>query len=496
MNSRSTTYADFLKFQRETEALSQVAGHLEWDRDTMMPKGAAEQRTEQAATIQSLLHERNSSSRFSELLQAVDPNELDDFGRANIRIARRDYDREKRIPADLPPAIAKAVGKADTAWKAAREEEDFKVFQPALAEVISLKRQEAEAVSDGGEPYDALLDKYEEGMTTATVDKLFDGMRPRLVALSERIMGSENSVEPLAGEFSKGKQKKLAEEIAGNFTYDWNKGRLDVSVHPFTMGAGNDVRITTRYDKTSPFNCVYSTIHEVGHAIYEQNIAKEHLLTPLGSGVSLGVHESQSRILENQLGRSRAFCGWLFKRIGDLFGTVGGSDSDQFYKQVNRVSRQPIRTEADEVHYNLHIMLRYHLERELISGRLDASDLEDAWNAKFKEDFGETVDGPNSGVLQDVHWSLGVFGYFPTYSLGNVYAGCLNKSMRRDLPGLDRHLSNGDARPATHWLAEKVHCFGGLRDPVGTIEFATGEAVSADPLLDYLDEKFSEIYGL
>ena len=496
MNSHSTAYADFLNFQRETEALSQIAGHLEWDRDTMMPKGAAEQRTEQAATIQSLLHERNSSNRFSELLQAVDLNELDEVGRANIRIARRDYDREKRIPADLPPAIAKAVGKADTAWKAAREEKDFKVFQPALAEVISLKRKEAEAVSEGGEPYDALLDKYEEGMTTATVDKLFDGMRPRLVALSERIIGSENSVEPLAGEFSKGKQKKLAEEIAGNFTYDWNKGRLDVSVHPFTMGAGNDVRITTRFDESSPFNCVYSTIHEVGHAIYEQNIAKEHLLTPLGSGVSLGVHESQSRILENQLGRSRAFCGWLFKRISDLFGTVGDSDSDRFYKQVNRVSRQPIRTEADEVHYNLHIMLRYHLEKELISGRLDASDLEDAWNAKFKEAFGETVDRPNSGVLQDVHWSLGVFGYFPTYSLGNVYAGCLNKSMRQDLPGLDRHLSNGDARPATHWLAEKVHCFGGLRDPVGTIEFATGEAVSADPLLDYLDEKFSEIYGL
>ena len=495
MNSLCAAYADFLKFQRDTEALSQIAGHLEWDRDTMMPKGAAEQRTEQAVTLHSLLHGRNSSDRFGELLQAIDIDELDDVGRANVRIARRGYDRAKRTPADLPPALAKAVGRADTAWKAAREEESFEVFRPALAEVVSLKRKEAEAISDGGEPYDALLDEYEESLTTATVDKLFDGMRPRLVALSEKIMGSENSVEPLRGRFCEERQTELAEEIAGNFTYDWSKGRLDVSVHPFTMGAGNDVRITTRYDETNPFNCIYSTIHEVGHAAYEQNVAQAHLLTPVGAGVSLGVHESQSRIFENQLGRSRAFCGWLFGRIGDLFGTIEDSDSDLFYRQVNRVSRQPIRTEADEVHYNLHIMLRYHLEKELISGRLDASDLEEAWNAKFKEDFGETVTGPNSGVLQDVHWSLGVFGYYPTYSLGNVYAGCLNKSMRRDLPDLDQHLSSGDARPAARWLAEKVHCFGGLRNPVGTIEFAAGEPVSADPLLDYLEEKFGEIYG-
>jgi carboxypeptidase Taq len=245
-----------------------------------------------------------------------------------------------------------------------------------------------------------------------------------------------------------------------------------------------------------PFNCFFSTIHEVGHACYEQGIDAAYLLTPLGRGVSMGVHESQSRIYENQLGRSRAFTGWLFGRMRDTFGDFGIGDAETFYAVANRCAPGFIRTEADEVHYNLHVLLRFDLERDLIAGRLEVPDLPEAWNARFEADFGLKVDRPSNGVLQDVHWSEALFGYFPTYTLGNVYAGCLHAALRRDVPDLDAHLARGVTAPATAWLREKVQRYGGLYEPRDVITRATGEAPGEGPLLDYLDAKFGEIYGV
>ena len=266
---------------------------------------------------------------------------------------------------------------------------------------------------------------------------------------------------------------------------------------PFPPGSGLDVRITTRTQIRDPFNCFYSTIHEVGHACYEQGISRDYLLTPLGRGVSMGVHESQSRIFENQLGRSRAFTGWLYAQMHqDTFGDFGVKDAETFYTTVNRFSSGYIRTEADEVDYNLHILLRFDLERELIAGRLSVEDLEEAWNDRFFKDFGVEVDKPSNGVLQDVHWSEGYFGYFPTYTLGNVYAGCLHAALRRDVPDLDSALAKGDTTPATNWLRERIHRHGGLMPQTALIEAATGETPSEAPLLDYLDAKFGDIYDL
>ena len=267
-------------------------------------------------------------------------------------------------------------------------------------------------------------------------------------------------------------------------------------MHPFSSGSGNDVRITTRVVEAEPFNCVYSTIHEVGHAAYEQAIDQTYLMTPLGAGVSMGVHESQSRIYENQLGRSRAFTRWLHGQMHAIFGDFGVSSAEDFYRTVNRVQSGFIRTEADEVHYNLHIMMRFDLERALFSGGLAVADLEDAWNTRFAGDFGIAVDKPAHGMLQDVHWSVGLFGYFPTYALGNVYAGCLHRALRADLPGLDESLAQGDALPATEWLREKVQRYGGLHTPAEVIARSTGAAPTEGPLLDYLEAKFGAIYGL
>jgi carboxypeptidase Taq len=288
----------------------------------------------------------------------------------------------------------------------------------------------------------------------------------------------------------------LSQEVAVAFGYDMTHGRIDKAVHPFSSGSGADVRITTRTNPENPFDCIYSTIHEVGHGAYEQNVDKAYQLTALGQGVSMGVHESQSRIYENQLGRGRAFCGFLYERMGAVFGPLDLGDAEAFYAAVNRVVPSFIRTEADEVHYNLHIMMRFDLERQLLSGDLQVEDLPEAWNARFLADFGTPVDQPSNGVLQDVHWSVGLVGYFPTYSLGNVYAGCLFEALRRDLPDIDAYLARGVTTPATAWLREKLQRFGALRGPRETIEHACGHAPTVEPLLDYLEAKFGALYRL
>jgi carboxypeptidase Taq len=324
---------------------------------------------------------------------------------------------------------------------------------------------------------------------------MFDALRPHLVSLRAAAL-DKPAPAGITGHFDAAQQMQLATLLAETFGYDLNNGRLDKAVHPFSSGSGLDVRITTRTDESDPFNCIYSTIHEVGHACIEQNIDRAYLLTPLGLGVSMGVHESQSRIYENQLGRSRAFTGWLYAQMRDRFGDIGVATEDAFYAAVNRLQNGFIRTEADEVQYNLHIMLRFDLERALIARDLSVTDLPTAWNDRFAADFGYQVDKPSNGCLQDVHWSVGLFGYFPTYSLGNVYAGCLYAALRQDVPGLDDALSAGNTRPATDWLQAKLQTHGGLRSPQDTITHACGEPPSERPLVAYLTEKFSELYQL
>lgn len=489
-------FAELMAFQRETEALAQVAGRLGWDQETVMPRGAADQRGEEMAAMEAVLHARRTDPRVGDWLASIDEGTLDAVDRAQLRHIRRRHERASRVPARLAAEIARVTSVTQGIWAEARARNDVAHFLPRLAEVLRLKREEAAHLARGGDLYDALLDDHEPGVTGAEIAAMFAAMRPRLVALREAVLGSGRRPRRLEAHFDGETQLRLAAKLAGVFGYDWAIGRLDRSVHPFSSGSGTDCRITTRVSEEDPFNCFYSTIHEVGHAAYEQGIDRAYLLTPLGAGASMGVHESQSRLYENQLGRSRAFTGWLYGQMREAFGPFGVDDAEAFYATVNRVTPGFIRTEADEVHYNLHILMRFDLERALVSGELEVAELEAAWNARFEADFGVRVDIPAHGMLQDVHWSVGLFGYFPTYSLGNVYAGCLHAALRRDLPGLDDALALGDTRLATQWLREKLQRHGGLHEPRETIALAVGEAPDVEPLLAYLEAKFGALYGL
>ena len=486
-----TAYADLMAHQRRTEALAAVAGRAEWDQETMMPRGAAPQRAEEMAALEEVLHARRTDPRLGEWLAAAEPsNEVE---AANLREIRRIFERTARVPARLAAEIARVTSLAQGLWARARAEEDAAAFVPVLADVVRLRREEGAALADGGDPYDARLAEYEPGATSDALAAMFGALRPRLVALRERALASEPAPR-LLGHFPADRQMALAAELAAAFGYDFTRGRLDLSVHPFSMGSGPDVRITTRVDERDPFNCLYSTVHEVGHASYEQGVDAAYLLTPIGQGASMGVHESQSRLYENQLARSEPFCAWLFGRMRDAFGEIGVATERDFYRAVNAVRSGHIRTEADEVQYNLHVLLRFDLERALMRGELEAAEVEAAWNDRFRADFGGEVDQPSNGFLQDVHWSLGLMGYFPTYTLGNLYAGCLFSALRNDVPTLDASLGRGDPSHATGWLRDRLQRHGALRTPEATIRAATGAAPSPEPLLSYLEAKFAALY--
>ncbi len=490
-----TAYDDLMSYVRETRALEQIAGRLGWDQETVMPRGAAPQRGEEMGAMESVLHARRMDPRVGDWLADIAPDTLDPVGQAQLREIRRSFERAKKVPAALAARIARVTSEAQGKWAEARAADDVAAFLPVLEEVVTLKREEGAALAQGGDLYDAMLADYEPGMTGDTLDAIFGEMRPALVDLRAAIL-EKPAPKGLEGDFDEALQLQLSAQVAQVFGYDLAHGRIDKAVHPFSSGSGLDVRITTRTSADDPFNCIYSTIHEVGHASYEQGVDRAYLLTPIGSGVSMGVHESQSRIYENQLGRSRAFCGWLFGQMQDTFGDLGIATPEAFYAAVNRVANGYIRTEADEVQYNLHIMLRLDLERALMTGDLQVGDLEAAWNDRFLADFGYPVDVASNGVLQDVHWSVGLFGYFPTYSLGNVYAGCLHEALRAAVPDLDAQLAVGDTSQATAWLRAHLQTHGGLYAPQDVITRASGQAPSAGPLLAYLQRKFGEIYEL
>lgn len=491
-----SAYDDLMSYTRETEALGAIMGRLSWDQETMMPRGAAEQRGEEMAALEGVLHARRTDPQIGAWLDAIDSSVLGEVGLAKLRHIRRSFERNTKVPAKLAAEIARVTSVAQGTWAEARARDDFAHFAPTFKEVVRLRREEAAALKEGTDYdlWDALHQDYEPGSTGVELDAMFGALRPRLVALRDKIMGADQP-KGLSGTFDETKQMALTEGLAAAFGYDFAHGRVDKAVHPFSSGSGLDVRITTRTSPEDPLNSIYSTIHETGHACYEQNISRDYLLTPLGEGVSMGVHESQSRIFENQLGRSRAFTEYLYGQMRDTFGDIGVDCAEAFYAAVNRVTPGYIRTESDEVQYNLHVLLRFDLERQIIGGALEIDDLPEAWDTRFEADFGVKVDKVSNGCLQDVHWPVGLFGYFPTYSLGNVYAGCLHKALRAEISDLDAQMAKGDTSAATRWLAENLQQFGGLREPRDTIVHACGFEPTEAPLLDYLEEKFAGIYG-
>lgn len=492
-NSAYETLIDHLK---TTSSLEQIGGVLMWDQEVMMPRKGNTQRSEQNAALEAAIHARKTDPRLHDWFESIDENSLDVACKANVREAKRDYERNTRIPTDLAEELARTTSAAQMVWADARAAKDFSAFAPTLKNVLDLRRQEAACLANGGDLYDALLNDYEPGAKSKTLGALLGSLRPKLTELRQKIVDKGTKVKRVNGEYSGDVQMAVSRKLADAFGYDWEAGRLDLSTHPFSCGTNGDSRITTRVEPDNVFNCYYSTIHEVGHSLYEQNLPIELERTPAGKYASMGVHESQSRMLENQIGRSRAFAEWMYGVMRDEMGDFGLNSPEELYRAANEVTTGFIRTEADELHYNLHVLMRFELEQALIRDELQVDDLEAAWNDTFKRDFG--LDVPNSalGVLQDVHWSVGLFGYFPTYSLGNIYAGELFAKMRADNPDLDTDFAKGETHKATAWLKENVHLKAHLHEPEEIITNAVGHTPTAQPLLDYLDHKFTDLYDL
>lgn len=487
--------ANLLAHLQKTIALSQVAGLISWDQETKMPKEGNEARAEQSAAMASIIHARNKDPHMGEWCAAIDPSALDDVNRANLREAKRTHERATHIPAKLAEEQARLTALGQGVWAKARAAENVADFLPTLENILDLKRQESACLSsEGSEPYDALLDDYEPGMKTAELAALLGKLRPGLTELRRKIAASGHEPMPVSGTFGDEAQMEMAKRLASIFNYRWQAGRIDKAVHPFSSGYRSDSRITTRVNPKNVFDCLYSTIHEVGHANYEQGRDPAMDRTPAGGYASMGVHESQSRMLENQIGRSRPFMQWLYPQMREVFGDIGVNSPDELYGAVNKVGPGYIRTEADEVHYNLHILMRFDLELALINGELQVGELEAAWNERFEKDFGRKVDRPSNGVLQDVHWSCGLFGYFPTYSLGNIYAAELFATMDKAIPDMESLIARGELGALSAWLRDNIHKQGHVYPAPELIERTIGKAPDEKALVSYLNKKFSGLY--
>lgn len=494
-------YNELVQRSKELFTIGTINALVGWDQRVNMPPAGITQRSQMSAYLQELAHHKQSDPRVGELLSIAGQGQWEPGPAANLREWRRDYDQATKLPPSLVRRRAELTATANNVWQESRAANDFAAFAPQLAELISLSREIADHLGYENERYDALLDLYEPGLTTAEVDAFFADLRKHVVPLLEKIVASpvqanrelfRNIEFPVAG------QQALGVAITKALGFDHEAGRLDVSTHPFTTSFGRgDVRLTTRYNLAWPFQSLMGTIHEAGHGMYDQGLSEEHEGTPLGENVSLGIHESQSRFWENNVGRSRAFWQHWYPRFKQEFGgSIDHVSFDDFFRLVNDVRPTLIRVEADEVTYNLHILARFELERDLFRDNLKPADLPAAWNEKYQQYLGITPPTDREGVLQDVHWSWAYFGYFPTYSLGTVYAAQLEAALRRAVPDLDSQMAAGQFSAALKWLRENIHRHGKLYRPKELIERATGKPPSAEDYIAYLSRKYSEIYRL
>jgi len=484
------------------EDLDKVKNLLSWDMNVYMPPGGAEGRGRQLATVQLLHQEHLVDPAFADLVAELEGAGLEPERpeAAMVREARRRLDHASRVPAELVGELAEHASRARTAWIKARQDDDFALFAPQLERMLELKRAEAEAVGYLHHPFDALHEQFEPDSTAAGLKRIFEPMRAELVTLLSAIKAT--GITPADGflrlEFDEAAQQRFGVEIAKAFGYEFERGRLDRTVHPFAIAVNQgDVRITTRYAKDFLGMAMFGTFHEAGHAIYEQGVSPEYDRTPLSEGVSLGMHESQSRMYENLVGRSRPFWEWAYPRLqGSFPGQLGGVGLGRFYAAVNRVQPSLIRVEADEVTYNLHILVRFELELALLEGDLAVRDLPAAWNDRFRDYLGITPPNDRLGCLQDVHWSSGGFGYFPTYALGNLIGAQLFAAASQANPGLEDDFRAGRFERLLAWLREHVHRHGRRYPPTELLRRATGKELDSSYFLNHLRTKFSGLYAL
>jgi carboxypeptidase Taq len=506
-------YAQLCAYGRRGATLKSIASLLGWDQETYMPRGGGDARAEQMALLAGMMHERGTSKELGDLISAAEGEGLNDQQRACVREFRRDYDKRTKLPQTLVEELARTGSRAQDAWKDARKNNDFKAFAPWLTKMVDLSRQKAQAYGfePGGELYDALLDEYEPNATARQVEGVFTPLGEKLSAFVQELKDSGRAPDdaPTKVHAPHERQHALGLHVLKAIGFDLHAGRLDVTTHPFCEGlAPGDTRLTTRYDEKYFPGALYGTMHEAGHGMYEQGLPKggthegpggeavDSFGTPLADDISLGIHESQSRMWENMVGRSRAFWKWIYPEACDQFAELGKYDREEVYRAVNIVRPTFIRVEADEGTYNLHVMLRFGIERAMISGDLSISDLPGAWNERFKKMLMLDVTSDANGCLQDVHWSFGLFGYFPTYTLGNLYAAQFWQTINAQLPGLEDDFARGDFGRLKRWLNENIHAHGRRYGAGELCEKLTGRPLESQPLMDYLGGKLREVYKI
>ena len=488
----------------EITDLNRAAAVLEWDQETYMPAGGIGARAEQLSTLLRLAHVRLGSPRVGHLLETLESQLKDepfDSDQASlVRVTRRDYDEAVRIPPELVAEIAHAGTVARPAWEKARRDENFEIFAPFMEKTVELNRRVADALGYEDRPYDALISRTEPGMTTAQLESLFGELKRAIVPLVADIARHADTVDDrvLYRGFDPDLQLAYGLEVAKRLGYDTTRGRQDTSTHPFSITFGpGDARITTRVSRDFFNECLFGSIHETGHALYDQGFGQNLDRTPLWGAASPGVHESQSRMWENLVGRSLPFWHHFYPSLQETFPEpLAGVDAEGFYRAVNRSYPSFIRVEADEVTYNMHILLRFELENELLDGSLQVADLPEAWNTRFKSYVGLNVPNDREGCLQDIHWSFVSFGIFPGYTIGNLVSAQLMEKVRKDIPDLDAQFERGDFKPLLTWLRRNVHRHGRKFTPNELLERATGKPLQAAPWIAYVRNKFGALYGL
>ncbi len=496
--------AELLDYMHEIEDLKALGSLAEWDQNTEMPEGAGDVRGYQMATLQGVLHERWTTQRLGTLLNAlsnvINRSDYTDADRGLVREAQRNYDRAKKLPRKLVEEMARVQAGSFEAWRRAREHNDFASFAPWLSRTVALQREVADHIGFIETRYDALLDPFEPGMTASKLDKLFAPVREVSATLLRRIEASGNTVDDscLRGEFSEEQQLELSDVLLRGMGYDFSHGGIAVSPHPFTSSFGSpfDVRLTVHPDKHFIQSSVMAAIHEGGHAVYEQGSAPALARTPLAGGASMGAHESQSRLWENAIGRSDAYWRGQFASVRHAFPEQFASvDAATFARALNKVKPSLIRIEADEVTYNLHIIVRYELEKALMNGDVAIESLPGLWNAKYRQYLGVEPTTDTEGVLQDIHWSAG-FGYFPSYTLGNLYGAQIYSALRKNFSNFEERLASGDTAFILDWLRDKMYVFGAIYQPETLMERVTGKSPNPEFFVRYLTGKFEEIYRL
>lgn len=499
-------YESLMTKQKDIETIGQISGLLGWDQEVMMPPKAAPLRAEQLAWLSKTRHKLMIDQEIGELLTLAenDDDGKDSVRTGNLRLIRDAYDKATKQPSEFVERVARHKSKSIVSWTEAREKNDFSIFRDDLATMIDLARELADLLGYETLRYDALLDLYESGLTVARLDPLFAGLRESTVPLIQAVGNCDppNMSWVTSNNWPEEAQAQLSHTISTAIGFDFGAGRRDKSTHPFCGGANpDDVRWTTRYDETEPFGSLYGSLHETGHGLYEQGRPRDLDFQPTGHANGLGVHESQSRLWENQVGRSLAFCEWSLPMWKEHFPeNMEGVTAEMLWRAVNQVEPSLIRVEADEATYNLHIMIRYEIEKLLISGELEIDQLPDAWDDMYERYLGIRSPDRKQGVLQDIHWSMGAFGYFPTYTLGNLYSAQLLQAARDDLES-DGHIleddwKNGTFSPLLEWMRNNVHRRGSILTPADLVEEATGVAPIPNPFVDYLQSKIGTIYGL